>query len=73
MTDKQLKQKMRRLACLADKMWGLSREIEREFEARGLHPDIYRDSGGCSLEELEAGNDITDELFERLIGIYDLE
>lgn len=42
------------------------REVEDWLEKHGIDPDDIRDGGGCSLDELEFGNDIVDELVERL-------
>ena len=44
------------------------REVECWLEMRGvdLSTDGLRDGGGCSLEELEYGLDIADDLCERI-------
>lgn len=36
-------------------------EIDEYLESRGVSPEVYRAGNGISLEELEYGNDITDE------------
>lgn len=62
----RVRKKMHRLSDLASKMWQLSHEIEGELCGLGVSPDSLRDSSGVSLEELEFGNDITDELLEKV-------
>lgn len=69
MTKKQLKKKMHQLAYLSAKMWTVSKEIEDELENLGFSSEMYRNGSGCSLEELEAGNDITEELMETLFSV----
>ena len=36
-------------------------EIDEYLQSRGVSPEVYRAGNGISLEELEYGNDITDE------------
>ena len=44
------------------------RDVEEWLEARGFDVSVdgLRDGGGCSLDELEDGVDITDDLCERI-------
>lgn len=65
MTKYQLYRKMKKCAKLANEMFALSAEIENELISYGYTSDELRDSSGVSLEELEAGNDIADELMEK--------
>lgn len=62
----RIRKKMHRLSDLASRMWQLSHEIEEELCGLGVSLDSLRDSSGVSLEELELGNDITDELLEKV-------
>ena len=65
MTKNQLYRKMKKVARLADEMFALSAEVEAELISYGYSVDELRDSSGVSIEELELGNDIADELMER--------
>lgn len=65
---KYIKAKMHRVALLniaADKEMEI---VEEWLERKGLDTSTegLRDGSGISLEELEFGNDITDELCERI-------
>lgn len=42
--------------------------VESWLELHGIDPESIRDGNGCSLEELEYGNDIVDSLCERIEG-----
>lgn len=42
--------------------------VESWLELHGIAPESIRDGNGCSLEELEYGNDIVDSLCERIEG-----
>lgn len=44
-------------------------KVEYWLEQHEIDQDTLRDGNGCSLEELEYGNDIVDELCERIEGI----
>ncbi len=68
MTNNQLYRKMKKLSKIANDMWNLSAEIEQEFVNRGIPDTEFRDSGGISIEELEAGSDVADEIMERFFG-----
>ena len=68
MTNNQLYRKMKKLSKIANDMWNLSAEIEQEFVNRGIPDAEFRNSGGISIEELEAGSDIADEIMERFFG-----
>lgn len=68
MTNNQLYRKMKKLSKLANDMWNLSAEVEQEFVNRGIPDTEFRNSGGISIEELEAGSDVADEIMERFFG-----
>lgn len=68
MTNNQLYRKMKKLSKLANDMWNLSAEVEQEFINRGIPDSEFRDSGGISIEELEAGSNIAEEIMERFFG-----
>ena len=59
---KYIKEKMHRLAKLSQQTKELSAEIDCFFENNGYDVDNLRSGDGLSLEELEMGNDITEEL-----------
>lgn len=68
-----IKQKMHRVAHLNALAEQEMRNIEEWLESHGIDTSYsatdgggLRDGSGCSLEELEYGNDITDELCERI-------
>lgn len=67
MTKSQLYRKMKKVAKLADEMFSLSAEIENELMALGYSDEELRDNSGVSLDELEMGNDIVDELMEKYV------
>ena len=67
MTKNQLYRKMKKVAKLADEMFSLSAEIENELMALGYSDEELRDNSGVSLDELEMGNDIVDELMEKYV------
>ena len=67
MTKSQLYRKMKKVAKLADEMFSLSAEIEKELMALGYTDEELRDNSGVSLDELEMGNDIVDELMEKYV------
>ena len=67
MTKSQLYRKMKKVAKLADEMFSLSAEIEQELMALGYSDEELRDNSGVSLDELEMGNDIVDELMEKYV------
>lgn len=56
-----VRRKMHRLADLQSKATVLSREIDAWFMENGFDIEELSCGDGCSLEELEYGNDITDE------------
>lgn len=43
----------------------LMREVDDWFSVRGFPPEVLRLGDGTSLEELECGNDVTDEFCAR--------
>lgn len=63
---KHIRDKMHRIADLNYKSAELSREVDEWFASRGF--DVYelRCGDGCSLEELDYGNDVTDIFCERV-------
>jgi len=58
---KHIKEKMHRIAKNAKENQVLSREVDEWLEGKGYQCEILRSGNGYSLEELEYGNDITDE------------
>ena len=66
---KYIKNRMRRVAANALIVDFYMREIEEWLEANGFNVEELRDGSGCSLEELEYGIDITEELCERIESI----
>lgn len=63
---KYIREKMHRVARLAELQDHEMKGIEEWLESKGFDVDALRDGGGRSLEELEYGNDITDSFCERL-------
>lgn len=57
-----IKQKMHRLARLQATANELSRELDSWLEKQGFDIEKLRCGNGISLEELNYGNDVTDEL-----------
>ena len=57
---------MHKIAELSRKMRELSNEVDQYFIDKGFDAEELRDGGGCGLEELESGNDITDEFCENM-------
>ena len=66
---KYIKNRMRRVAANALIVDFYMREIEEWLETNGFDVEELRDGSGCSLEELEYGIDITEELCERIESI----
>ena len=70
--SKEIQQKMHRLAKLSNECRDLSCEIEEYLIQKSKRNNylpheflyIWRDGSGISLEELENGNDITDQFVE---------
>lgn len=58
---KYIQDKMRRSAELHRRASVLSLEIDDYFERQGIDIDVLRCGNGISLEELDLGNDVTDE------------
>ena len=56
-----IKNKMRRIAKLTKEVMYLSREIDDYFIKKGFDIDTLRSGDGTSLDELDYGNDITDD------------
>ena len=66
---KYIREKMRRVAALNNEADKEMKKIEDWLEKHGIGTSYTRGGGlrdgcGCSLEELEYGNDVTDELCE---------
>lgn len=61
-----IKHKMHRLAKLTNQAAALDREISDFFEEKGFNIDALRCGNGASLDELAYGNDVTDELCQRI-------
>ena len=59
--SKTIQDKMHRAAAMYAKAARTMGEIDEYLESRGVSPEVYRAGNGISLEELEYGNDITDE------------
>jgi len=63
---KKIINKMHQLARLSAKAGELSLEIDEYFINQGYNIEELRDGDGCSLEELEYGNDVTEKFLTRL-------
>lgn len=61
-----IRQKMHQTATLVNRVAALSKSIEKWMVQQGLDPEDFRDGCGTSLEELEYGNDVTEELCTRI-------
>lgn len=63
-----IKNKMHKVAQIHARAIEEMNQVEDWLENHGFDTSdlSLRDGGGCSLEELEYGNDITDELCERI-------
>lgn len=57
-----IKQKMHRLARIQATANELSKELDDWFDKHGFDIEKLRCGNGISLEELDYGNDVTDEL-----------
>lgn len=62
--SKEIQNKMHRLAQLSNKTAQLSADIDEYFTSKGFDIETLRCGNGKSLEELELGNDITEEFCE---------
>ena len=63
---KYIREKMRRCAVLNQQAAAEMQALEEWLEKNGFDIEDLRDGSGCSLEELEYGNDIADELCDRI-------
>ena len=66
---KYIREKMHRIAELNSMSAYLMRDVEKWLEKQGIDTSIegdLRNGSGCSLEELEYGNDVTDLLCEHI-------
>lgn len=61
---KYIKNKMHRIVDLQNKACKEMCDVEKWLEEHGFDVEKLRSGDGCSLEELEYGNDITDEFCE---------
>lgn len=61
-----IKKKMRDVVKHSRASEEAMKDVESWLEFNGIDPELIRDGGGCSLEELEYGNDIVDILCERI-------
>jgi len=59
--SKEIQNKMHKIAEYANKTKELSNEVDQYFIDKGFNIEELRCGNGKSLEELEYGNDITDE------------
>lgn len=59
-----IQNKMHKLAKLTSQASVLDREINDYFENKGYDIDELRSGDGCTLDELNYGNDITDIFVE---------
>lgn len=65
--SKKIQNKMHKLAKLTAQASLLDREINEYFESRGYDIDKLRAGDGTTLDELNYGNDITDNF------VYDMQ
>lgn len=63
---KYIRDKMHRIARINAAADQEMRAVEFWLEKNGCDIEALRDGCGCSLEELEYGHDITDELCDRI-------
>lgn len=64
--SKEIKRKMHKIAELSNKVKELSSEVDQYFINNGFDIEKLRCGNGRSLEELEYGNNITDEFCENI-------
>lgn len=62
--SKEIQKKMHKLAKLISQATILDREINDYFEMKGYDIDELRAGNGNTLDELNYGNDITDQFVE---------
>lgn len=62
--SKEIQRKMHKLAKLTSQAAILDREINDYFEINGYDIDELRAGDGSTLDELNYGNDITDQFIE---------
>lgn len=67
---KHIRESMRKCADYNNRAAYEMRKVEYWLEQHGIDPDLLRDGNGWSLEELEYGNNIVDELCERIETEY---
>lgn len=63
---KYIREKMHRIAKLTAAAVEEMESVEAWLENQGFDIESLRDGGGCSLEELEYGFDITDLICDRI-------
>lgn len=61
-----IRYKMHRVAKLHAEAGRLMNHVEAWFAAQGFDSELLRCGDGFSLEELDYGNDVTDEFCERI-------
>ena len=64
--SQSIKNKMRKLAKLSAQAKELSYDIDNYFIENGYDIELLRSGDGMSLDELDYGNDVTDEFCEWL-------
>lgn len=64
--SKEIQMKMHRIAKLVNESASLMNEVETYLVNKGVNIDEIRDGNGYSLEELEYGNDVTEQLIKRI-------
>lgn len=64
--SKNIQNKMHKAAKLYSQASELMKEVDAYFEDKGLDMEILRDGSGISLEEIEYGNDVTDQFVLRI-------
>lgn len=63
---KYIKEKMHRIVALNQAAAAEMEDVEAWLEQKGFDIEALRDGSGCSLEELEYGVDIADDLCARI-------
>lgn len=63
---KYIRQRMEKCLLYNIRAADAMKEIEDWLESHGIDPERLRDGCGISLEEIEYGNDVIDDLCERI-------
>lgn len=61
-----IRKELEKVYCYSYKSCYAMQIVEKWLEKHGFDIDELRDGCGCSLEELEYGNNIVDELCEKI-------